>query len=129
MADMSLSGQRLGEDVSGVVNTGDANEFDETVVETFVNRVGANARVFRAMLYVGGLRGVDCRFVVAMKVDREVERVFDLLGEDLKPLELEACFVCGKIFGVEGRARDGALLARGPANGATAKEVGPSRGG
>ena len=34
---MNLSGQRLGEDVSGVVDTRDAYEFSESFVEAFVD--------------------------------------------------------------------------------------------
>ena len=73
--------------------------------------MSADASVFGTVLHVGSLRSVDGRFVVAMEGDRKTERVFDLLSKDLKPFELKASLVCGKIFGVEGRARDGTLLA------------------
>ena len=49
---VDLSGQRLGEDISGVVDTRDANQLGETRVEAFVDRVGANAGVFRPLLHV-----------------------------------------------------------------------------
>ena len=45
--------QRLSEDVRGVVDARDSNEFDEAGGEVFVDSMRANTGMLRAMLDVG----------------------------------------------------------------------------
>lgn len=53
MTGMNVSWLRLSENVSRVVNTRDANEFDESILHALVDGVSPDTGVLRMMLHVG----------------------------------------------------------------------------
>ena len=109
-----FASQRLRKNVGRVVHTRHFDELDDTFFKGFVYLVSANANVLVFVLHVGQFRHVYRRLVVAVELDRQIDRHFDLLGEDEEPLELFARIVCCEILCSEYRIRHSALLAGGP---------------